>query len=681
MEVAAISQPEVSTGVHITIQSRAHVDSVLSCLEEQRKKNFLCDITVIVEGVQFRAHKALLAASSEYFSIMFADEGDVGQSVYVMEGVIAEIFEMLLRFIYTGNVNAGEKYLQQVVASAHVLKVDSLVKAYTDYQEGKNQDKLHLDETDATITDGDLPKRRRGRPKKPPAEEKTSESVNPVLRPDTEGDVTENNNEKTVLVESVLNEEEVITDYAAEVTCDLTSRPVEGQRFFKRHSKRRPQRPVKLQDYRLTEENEEHDAGKQNISKRKQSSAEYQCKDCGKMFKYRHFLAIHRRTHTGERPYRCAECGKGFSQKHSLQAHERAHTGERPYNCTVCNKSLATRNSLMEHMNLHEGKKSFTCDQCGKIFSQRKQLKSHYRVHSGERPYTCEICGKSFTAKTSLQTHIRIHRGEKPHCCNICGKAFTDASARRRHSVLHTGKKPFSCPQCDLQFSRMDNLKTHIKTHNKVKQTQDMTSTGSADETRTILQLQQYQLAASNGQEIQLLVTDSVHNLNFMSSHGPGISIVTTDEPHSITDQTTNLALITHQHPSLHGLSVSQQQQVQSIQNIDLMESRVHSVLQEPMHVITLSKETLDQLQGRTHEIHLTQTERQSALTQVQAHPHTSILNQSVRVSDQIQQTINVNHVVQPVPGHQIPAQTFQIQADGVSFINTTLDTTNATSA
>ncbi|XP_040206150.1 zinc finger and BTB domain-containing protein 24 isoform X1 [Rana temporaria] len=705
MEEASTSQPESAPDVQINIQCRSHMDSVFCCLEEQRKKNFLCDITVIVEGVQFRAHKALLAASSEYFSIMFADEGDVGQSVYVMEGVVAEIFEMLLQFIYTGNVNASEKCLQQVVASAHVLKVDSLVKAYTDYQEGKNQDGLHPDESDATITDSDVPKRKRGRPKKPPAEEKTNEDDNLIVQPEAEGEIADHSNEKSVLVDSVLNEEEVITDYAAEVTCDLNSRSVEGQRFFKRHSKRKAQKPVKLQDYRLAEENDEHEAGKQNIKKNKPSSSEYQCKECGKSFKYRHFLAIHRRTHTGERPFRCAECGKGFSQKHSLQAHERAHTGERPYNCTVCNKSLATRNSLMEHMNLHEGKKSFTCDHCGKIFSQRKQLKSHYRVHSGrglpecnvcqrkfmdaaqlkkhlrshtgERPYTCEICGKSFTAKTSLQTHIRIHRGEKPHCCNICGKAFTDASARRRHSVLHTGKKPFSCPQCDLQFSRMDNLKTHIKTHNKIKQTQD-TSTGSADETRTILQLQQYQLAASNGQEIQLLVTDGVHNLNFMSSHGPGISIVTTDDPHSITDQ-NNLALITHQPPPLHSLSVSQQQHVQSIQNIELMENRIQTVLQEPMHVITLSKETLDQLQGRAHEIHLTHTDRQTALTQVQAHPSQSILSQSVRVSDHIQQTINVNPLSQPVPGAHIPAQTFQIQADAVSFINTTLDTTNST--
>lgn len=301
MEEGAASQPEAAPDVQIDLHSKAHMDSVLSCLEDQRRKNFLCDITLIVDGVQHRAHKAVLAASSEYFAIMFADEGDVGQSVYVMEGVVAEIFEILLQFIYTGSIKSSESILQQAVASAHVLKVDSLVKAYADYQESLN----HQDESNfnkGEETEGDQPKRKRGRPKKQPAESKTDEDSSIGVHTNRDSDyehIPEIHDENSVLIGTVLNEQEVVTDYAAEVTCDLNPRPVEGQGVFRRHSKRRPQRSIKLRDYRLTEESEEIEADAYPMRRGKQASSEYPCKDCGKVFKYKHFLAVHCRTHTG----------------------------------------------------------------------------------------------------------------------------------------------------------------------------------------------------------------------------------------------------------------------------------------------------------------------------------------------------------------------------------------------
>ncbi|XP_075453712.1 zinc finger and BTB domain-containing protein 24 [Ascaphus truei] len=725
MAEAATGLPS-ETEVQVNIHSRAYRDTVLTSLEEQRRKGFLCDITLIVENVHFRAHKALLAASSEYFSMMFADEGDVGQSIYVMEGMVAEIFGALLQFVYTGNVLVNEKCLQQIVATAQVLKVDDLVKAYADNQEVQSPADPSSVASDIATSDGnngDLPKRKRGRPKKfACVQEGGRVFVNAGHVPLTEGDVVHGDKSpqgkepgaKTSVPNgnAIENDRETTqargAEDATQVKHSENHKSVEGQMVLKRHSKRRMQRSIKLRDYRLAGDKDDGETVRHAGGKRKQARAEAHCKDCGKVFKYNHFLAIHRRTHTGERPFRCAECGKSFSQKHSLQVHERIHTGERPYTCTVCNKALTTKHSLMEHMSLHAGKKAFTCDQCGKYFSQKRQLKSHYRVHTGrslpecslcqrkfmdaaqlkkhlrshtgERPFTCEICGKSFTAKSSLQTHIRIHRGEKPYSCGFCGKSFSDSSAKRRHCILHTGKKPFSCPDCNVQFSRLDNLKTHMKIHSKEKhlQVQD-TISGGADEVRNILQLQQYQLATPGGQEIQLLVTDGVHNLNFMSGHTQGISIVTADASQAITDQAANLALITHRPSPLHGLPVTaHQQQVEPIHSIGLMESRVQTGQPEQMHVFTLSKEALDQLQGRTQEIHLSQTDRQTSLTQGPAHSSHGMVNQTVRVTELTQPALSVSQVTQPVPEHQIQGQTFQIQAGTVSFINATLATTNS---
>lgn len=48
-------------------ESTVHCANVLLSLEDQRRQDILCDVTVVVEGTEIRAHRAVLAASSRYF--------------------------------------------------------------------------------------------------------------------------------------------------------------------------------------------------------------------------------------------------------------------------------------------------------------------------------------------------------------------------------------------------------------------------------------------------------------------------------------------------------------------------------------------------------------------------------------------------------------------------------------
>uniref|UniRef100_A0AAA9SZA0 Zinc finger and BTB domain containing 24 n=1 Tax=Bos taurus TaxID=9913 RepID=A0AAA9SZA0_BOVIN len=539
----------------LVVHSDTHSDTVLASFEDQRKKGFLCDITLIVENVHFRAHKALLAASSEYFSMMFAEEGEIGQSIYMLEGMVADTFGILLEFIYTGCLQASEKSTEQILATAQFLKVYDLVKAYTDFQNNHSSPKPPtLNTAGAPLVvisnkKSDHPKRKRGRPRKVnslqegkselAAEEEIQLRVNNSVQ----------NRQNFVVKEGdsgVLNEQITAKELEeSEPTCEPArgeEMPVEkdencdpktqdsGQDSQSRCSKRRIRRSVKLKDYKLVGDEDDQGSAKRVCGRRKRPGGpEARCKDCGKVFKYNHFLAIHQRSHTGE------------------------------------------------------------------------------------KPFTCEICGKSFTAKSSLQTHIRIHRGEKPYSCAVCGKSFSDSSAKRRHCILHTGKKPFTCPECNLQFARLDNLKAHLKIHSKEKHASDASSisgNNNGEEVRNILQLQPYQLSTSGEQEIQLLVTDSVHNINFMPGPSQGISIVTAESSQNMTaDQTANLTLLTQQPEQLQNLILSaQQEQTEHIQSLNMIESQMEPSQTEPVHVITLSKETLEHLhahQEQTGELHL----------------------------------------------------------------------------
>ncbi|XP_042160367.1 kelch-like protein 32 isoform X2 [Oncorhynchus tshawytscha] len=86
-------------------QSKSHQDSVLSALNQQRKDGVLCDVTLVAGDQKFHAHKAVLAACSDYFRAMFSlcmVESEADE--VTLQGVTSVGLKHALDFAYTGQL-------------------------------------------------------------------------------------------------------------------------------------------------------------------------------------------------------------------------------------------------------------------------------------------------------------------------------------------------------------------------------------------------------------------------------------------------------------------------------------------------------------------------------------------------------------------------------------------------
>ncbi|XP_071950279.1 uncharacterized protein [Antedon mediterranea] len=146
------------------------------------------------------------------------------------------------------------------------------------------------------------------------------------------------------------------------------------------------------------------------------------------------------------------------------------------YQCQLCNVMFKHRHHVVRHMRSHTGEKPFQCQECGARFARKCILTNHMRVHTGEKPFICRECGDMFSRKHHLVIHVRTHTGEKPYCCGKCGAAFSRSHHLGRHMKTHEPKRgidgaentieQYQCSKCPAKFAHPNSLSRHIKTHN-----------------------------------------------------------------------------------------------------------------------------------------------------------------------------------------------------------------------
>ncbi|XP_054477431.1 kelch-like protein 32 isoform X4 [Anoplopoma fimbria] len=129
----SLSSREMLTGQRLC-QSKSHQDSVLAALNQQRKDGLLCDVTLMAGEQKFHAHKAVLAACSDYFRAMFSlcmVESEADE--VTLQGVTGVGLKHALDFAYTGQILLEPAVIQDVLSAGSHLQLLELLSLCSHY--------------------------------------------------------------------------------------------------------------------------------------------------------------------------------------------------------------------------------------------------------------------------------------------------------------------------------------------------------------------------------------------------------------------------------------------------------------------------------------------------------------------------------------------------------------------
>ncbi|XP_033867879.2 actin-binding protein IPP-like [Acipenser ruthenus] len=131
--MACVGQAKVDSATATPHQSHYSSDKyaqlILAQMNRMRILKDFCDVQLLVGGRQFSVHRLVLAASSPYFSALFTGGmREADKDIVQILGVEADVFEMLLEFIYSGVVNVTVDNVQELIITADMLQLSEVVK-------------------------------------------------------------------------------------------------------------------------------------------------------------------------------------------------------------------------------------------------------------------------------------------------------------------------------------------------------------------------------------------------------------------------------------------------------------------------------------------------------------------------------------------------------------------------
>ncbi|XP_066125438.1 actin-binding protein IPP isoform X4 [Saccopteryx bilineata] len=127
-----------SKAVDSPFSTDKHAQFILTQINKMRNGQHFCDVQLQVGKETFKVHRLVLAASSPYFAALFtAGMKESSKDVVQILGIEAEIFRILLDFIYTGIVNIAVNNVQELIVAADMLQLTEVVNLCCEFLKGQ----------------------------------------------------------------------------------------------------------------------------------------------------------------------------------------------------------------------------------------------------------------------------------------------------------------------------------------------------------------------------------------------------------------------------------------------------------------------------------------------------------------------------------------------------------------
>ncbi|CAK6441582.1 unnamed protein product [Pipistrellus nathusii] len=515
--------------------SPKHCQAVLKQLNEQRLSNQFCDVTLLIEGEEYKAHKSVLSANSEYFRDLFIEKGAISshEAVVDLSGFCKASFLPLLEFAYTSVLSFDFCSMADVAILARHLFMSEVLEICENVHKLMEEKQLTVykkGEVQTVASTQNLPEQNRDTAPPVVNNEGTSTALPSdlgdceiVLLVNGEAPETEQHGEPRQQPEPQVSAEAEAAPSPSPAGCAADPHPeVESVGLVTKNN----QTELETENSRegstvsnicpkLSKENEISGSPK-NSDMGNDTSNEDICEDIpehrqslGQSLKDQENLVAKTDLSPDDDTYRSRLRQRSVNEGGYIRLHKGMEKKLQKRKATPKSavqqvaQKLVQRGKKMKQPKRDakentEEEASHKCGECGMVFQRRYTLIMHSLKHERSRDYKCPLCKKQFQYSASLRAHLIRHsrkvapsssssnftsneasgtssekgRTKREFICSICGRTLPKLYSLRIHMLKHTGVKPHACQVCGKTFIYKHGLKLHQSLHQSQKQFQ-----------------------------------------------------------------------------------------------------------------------------------------------------------------------------------------------------------------